>query len=433
MYWMSRDQRTEDNWALLCAQERAMQGGRGLMVVFCLQSEFLHATLRQYSFMLSGLEHTCRNCLDLGIPFVLRFGRPPDILAELAQAWDAESVICDFDPLRIKVRWRQELASRTRTPLYMVDAHNIVPCWEASDKQEYAARTIRPKIQRQLVDFLTPFPGLAPHPFPVQGMDLAEPDWKEAATRLTVDADPSPVSSPLPGAQEAKRMLGEFVRHFLAEYAQKSNDPNAGADSGLSAYLHFGQLAPQRAALEVQAGEGVSSQAKSAFLEQLIVRRELTDNFCWHNPGYDSLSGLPEWAQKTLEAHQTDPRPYVYSPAQLEAAATHDDLWNAAQLQMTAQGKMHGYMRMYWAKKVLEWTRSPQEAIETAVRLNDRYELDGRDPNGYVGVLWSIGGVHDHGFKERPVFGKIRYMSYAGCKRKFDVRAYVRTYGRSED
>jgi deoxyribodipyrimidine photo-lyase len=276
---------------------------------------------------------------------------------------------------------------------------------------------------------LTPYPDLYPHPHPVSGLDLSEPDWQAAEAKLAVDTNIAPVQRIVPGAQGARDVLEDFAAHGLKEYSQKSNDPNAGVQSNLSPYFHFGQLAPQRAVLVIQDRDGAGSENKTGFLEQLIIRRELTDNFCTHNRNYDSFAGLPEWAQKTLDGHRRDPRPYLYSPQQLEAAATHDDLWNAAQYQMVSEGTMHGYMRMYWAKKILEWTESPEQAISIALDLNDRYELDGRDPNGYVGVLWSIGGVHDHGFKERPVFGTVRYMSYAGCKRKFDVQAYVRKYG----
>ena len=198
--------------------------------------------------------------------------------------------------------------------------------------------------------------------------------------------------------------------------------------SDLSPYLHFGQIAPQRVAREIQQADA-PPEAKQAFLEELIVRRELSDNFCWYNPDYDKFSGFPEWAQKTLDQHRDDRREYLYSLEEFEQGRTHDALWNAAQLEMVLRGKMHGYLRMYWAKKILEWTASPEEALEIAIYLNDRYELDGRDPNGYVGVAWSIGGVHDRAWGERPVFGKIRYMNLSGCQRKFKVDQYIAWVG----
>jgi deoxyribodipyrimidine photo-lyase len=222
--------------------------------------------------------------------------------------------------------------------------------------------------------------------------------------------------------------MQDFLHNGLARFADKRNDPNADALSHLSPYFHFGQIAPQRAALEVWNSEEAPSSARSAYLEELIIRRELADNYCYYNPAYDAFQGLPNWARATLDKHRDDPRPVIYSYQELEDAATHDDLWNAAQTQMVRTGKMHGYMRMYWAKKILEWSESPEQAIDFAIQLNDLYELDGRDPNGYTGVLWSVGGLHDRGFKERPVFGTVRYMSHAGCRRKFDVGAYVRTW-----
>jgi deoxyribodipyrimidine photo-lyase len=194
--------------------------------------------------------------------------------------------------------------------------------------------------------------------------------------------------------------------------------------SHLSPYLHFGQLSAQRVALEAQ-GYDADIPAQEAFLEQLVVRRELSDNFCFYEPAYDRFEGLPAWARETLDRHRTDPRPYLYGLEEFEEARTHDPLWNAAQSQMVKTGYMHGYMRMYWAKKILEWTESPEEALRVAIYLNDRYELDGRDPNGYTGIAWCIGGLHDRAWGERPVFGKVRYMSAGGARRKFDAAAYI--------
>jgi len=428
VYWMSRDQRIRDNWALLHAQERARAAERGFVVLFCLAPEFLEAAWRQYAFMLDGLRETCRECLELGIPFVLRQGDPADRAAELVNSVDAESLICDFDPLRIKSEWRSEVAARIKAPLAVVDTHNVVPCWQASDKQEFAARTIRPRIQRQLDQFLAPFPEPAHQSGAIAGYDLQEPDWEAIESDLRVDTQVGPVDWINPGPSAGWQRLQRFLRDGLPLFEARRNNPNASALSHLSPYFHFGQIAPQRAALEVWNSESAPSSAKSAYLEELIIRRELADNYCFHNPAYDAFEGLPDWAKNTLNKHRDDPRPVISSYRELEVAATHDDLWNAAQIQMARTGKMHGYMRMYWAKKILEWSESPEQAIAFAIRLNDRYELDGRDPNGYTGVLWSVGGLHDRGFKERPVFGTVRYMSHAGCRRKFDVGAYIRTW-----
>jgi deoxyribodipyrimidine photo-lyase len=227
-----------------------------------------------------------------------------------------------------------------------------------------------------------------------------------------------------PGEKAAGKALQNFLKYGINDYEERRNDPSLEGQSGLSPYLHFGQLSSQRVALEVMKSNA-SKQSRDAFLEELIIRKELSDNFCFYNPNYDSFDGFPAWARKSLDEHRKDKREYRYALEQFEHAGTHDDLWNAAQNEMVIRGKMHGYMRMYWAKKILEWSESPEEAMETAIFLNDKYELDGRDPNGYTGIAWSIGGVHDRAWGERPVFGKIRYMSYHGCKSKFDVKAYI--------
>jgi deoxyribodipyrimidine photo-lyase len=307
-----------------------------------------------------------------------------------------------------------------------VDAHNLVPCWVASDKQEYGAYTIRPKISRTLPEFLEKFPGLQKQEI-TWGEPTAAIDWQGILSALSVDRTVSEVSWLQPGEQAAQRTLGNFLKNRLSSYPIERNDPTRNGQSNLSPYLHFGQIAAQRIALEVR-DSAAAPKAKEAFLEELIVRRELADNFCFYNPHYDAFAGFPGWAQKTLEEHRSDPRDYLYSLEQFEEAQTHDNLWNAAQREMVKTGKMHGYLRMYWAKKILEWSNSPEEALDIAIYLNDRYELDGRDPNGYTGIAWSLGGVHDRAWGERKVFGKVRYMSYKGCKSKFDVAAYMEKY-----
>ena len=215
-----------------------------------------------------------------------------------------------------------------------------------------------------------------------------------------------------------------FVNNKLKNYPNDRNNPCLDGQSGLSPYLHFGQLSPQRVAWMVSRSE-LSAETKEPFLEELVVRRELADNFCLYEPAYDRIDGFPDWARKTLNQHRSDKREYLYSFAELEGGDTHERLWNACQQDLIQSGKLHGYLRMYWAKKILEWTPDPETALEYAITLNDRYSLDGRDPNGYTGIAWSIGGVHDRAWRERSVFGKIRYMNEAGCRRKFDVDSYI--------
>lgn len=423
LYWMSRDQRVSDNWALLFAQELATERKKPLVVAFCLVPEFLGATMRQYTFMLKGLEAVCKTLSTLNVPFFLLSGQPEQTLPAFIREHDASVLVVDFDPLRIKRTWKRAVSSMIDIPVYEADAHNIVPCWKASPKQEYAAFSLRIKLRRILADYLDDFPGVRRHPFAWNG-PLPEYDWRTVGKSPAVDRTVEEVSWIHPGEGPALRALDEFVRLRLHQYVMR-NDPNRRVQSDLSPYLHFGQLSAQRTALEVMKS-GTQEEAKSGFLEELVVRRELSDNFCFYNEKYDTCEGFPEWARKTLEKHRDDPRPYLYDLEAFEQGRTHDNLWNAAQAEMVLQGKMAGYLRMYWAKKILEWSPSVEDAMSTAIYLNDRYELDGRDPNGYAGIAWSLGGVHDRPFGERNVSGKIRRMSEKGLRTKFDVSAYVR-------
>lgn len=422
VYWMSRDQRAHDNWALLYAQRMAIQSRVPLAVVFCLAPRFLDATLRPYTFMLEGLRTLASELERKSIAFVLLSGDPRVELPRFVRQAHCSLLVTDFSPLSVSRAWKQAVAGRIAVPMHEVDAHNIVPCRKASEKLEFGAYTFRPKITRLLDEYLDEFPPLRRHPAEWNAPGVP-PAWSSLQTLLKVDRSVGPVAEVEPGEKAAQRVLKRFLEHRLRSYDEARNDPTVEGQSELSPYLHFGQISAQRVALEVLHAKGGPSAA--AFIEQLIVRRELSDNFCWHNPQYDLFEGLPAWAQKTLNEHRKDKREHLYELSEFEAAATHDDLWNAAQRQMMRSGKMHAYMRMYWAKKILEWSRSPEEALAIGITLNDRYELDGRDPNGYVGVAWSIGGVHDRAWAERPVFGKIRYMNANGCRRKFDVKAYI--------
>ncbi|MFA6449487.1 MAG: deoxyribodipyrimidine photo-lyase [bacterium] len=422
LYWMSRDKRIRDNWALLYAAELARESGP-LCVAFCLDGEFPGPSLRQYAFMLKGLAETERGLRAAGIPFYLLRGDPAEAIPAFAAKNKLGVVVTDFNPLRDKRELKNTVAFKLTIPLYEVDAHNIVPCFMASRKQEYGAYTIRPKIRKLLPEFLAGFPALklksanpAPLPAPV--------DWEKTLKSLKCDSPVPEAGWIKPGENAGLKALRGFVDNRLSAYDSARNDPNLNGQSGLSPYLRFGQLSAQRVALEV-ARASAPKAAREALLEELIVRRELSDNFCYYNPRYDSVGGFPAWARRTLDEHRTDKREYIYSTDQFEQALTLDPLWNAAQSEMAATGKMHGYMRMYWAKKILEWSASPEEAMSAAIYLNDKYELDGRDPNGYAGVAWSIGGVHDRAWGERPVFGKIRYMNFNGCKSKFNVAEYI--------
>ncbi len=430
VYWMQRDERVQDNWALLYAAECAEAAGQPLYVVFNLVTAFSNGAMRQFDFLLRGLAEVEAELRTLGIPFYVLRGDCVDTIPAFVAEHKVGHVVTDFNPLRFTAAWRTDVAKRLTVRLTEVDAHNVVPAWIASPKLEFAAYTLRPKIHRLLTEFLTPFPRLkalvvtASLPAPV--------NWQELSDWLSTDRTVVPVTWLEPGSKAAKKRLATFCAEGLYDYATERNDPVLNQVSHLSPYLHFGQISAQRIALEVGKSEA-DRESRDAYLEELIVRRELADNFCLYNPDYDKVAGAHAWAQTTIAEHARDVREYLYTRDQFELAETHDELWNAAQLQMVTTGKMHGFMRMYWAKKILEWTPDVQTAIDIGLYLNDKYELDGRDPNGVVGVMWSMCGVHDRAWNPRPVFGKVRYMNYNGCKRKFDVAAYIAQYGRKPD
>lgn len=432
LYWMSRDHRVQDNWALIHAQQLAVTEQLPLHICYCLvasEAESEVATIRHYGFLLKGLEEVAKECSTLNIQFHLLNGSAGEVLPGFVADRSLGAVVTDFSPLRTPLQWLEDVTKGLPDdiPFIQVDAHNVVPCWVASDKLEYSARTIRGKITKLLPEFLTEISPVDKHPYTAD--KTAKPvDWAETVASLQVDRTVEEVDWAKPGAAAGMSMLESFIDQRLKHFATHRNDPNSAALSQLSPWIRFGHLSAQRVVLQVQSGGRSSTQSVSSFSEELVVRRELTDNFCFYNKDYDNIKGASDWAQKTLRDHAKDPREYVYTREELEKAKTHDKLWNAAQYQVITEGKMHGFMRMYWAKKILEWTASPEEALSSTIYLNDRYELDGQDPNGFVGCMWSICGVHDQGWQERPVFGKIRYMNYAGCKRKFDVDQFEKKY-----
>ena len=421
VYWMSRDQRVNKNWAFLYAIEKANKKNVPLHVVFSLTNTFLNAQPRHFQFLLSGLISVEKLCGELGVAFNLLFGQPLKTIPQFIADVDASLLVSDFDPLRIKQHWKKQINNSINIAHHEVDAHNIVPCRVASPKLEYAAYTLRPKITKQLSNYLTAYP-----PIPsVESKINANPvSWQTAIEYLGFDKEQVNLDSSHSGEKAALEALDCFLSSSLSGYNQHRNNPLVNGQSGLSPFLHFGQLSAQQVAIEVTKANAPSDD-KSSFLEELIVRRELSDNFCYYNPNYDNTLGFHRWAQETHSNHRLDEREYTYSLSEFEHARTHDNLWNAAQIEMVKTGKMHGYLRMYWAKKILEWTLSPEQAMEFAIFLNDKYSLDGRDPNGYAGIAWSIGGVHDRAWSTRPVFGKIRFMNLNGCKRKFNVDAYI--------
>lgn len=426
MYWMNRELRIADNWALLYAAERAKALQRPLTVLYNLDPSFLSGGSRQHLWKVRSLQEIENILQRKNITLHLVVGKGVRDITSFIKKHDIAELITDFSPLRVQRAWIADVQATTGIPFYEVDAHNIVPAWYVSEKQEYGAYTLRPKIHKLLPLFLTEFPTLQKQQHSWQGKVVVI-DWGRIE-KAGMQRDPQPVDM-VPGMRAAENAMEDFFNNRFTFYAEKRNDPTQDAQSNLSPYLHYGNIAPQRVVLEAQKYERGNLHSYESFIEELVVRRELSDNFCLYNSEYDAVTGFPDWAQTTLNEHRSDEREFLYAQEEFEHAQTHDALWNAAQQQMLLTGKMHGYMRMYWAKKILEWTESPEQAMQIAIYLNDRYELDGRDPNGYAGIAWSIGGVHDRAWGERPVFGKIRYMNEKGCRRKFDVDAYIAQWG----
>jgi len=423
LYWMQASVRAGWNHALEYAIQRANGLDLPLVAGFGLTADFPEANARHYTFLLEGLRDVAPALARRGVPLIVRGGSPDRVVTELAR--DAALVVTDRGYLRIQREWRALAADEMRCAMIQVESDVVVPVQTASDHEAYSAGTLRPRIHAHLERFLVPLraAGLqrkATGRLP-ESLDLD--DIPRIVRDLGVDASVAPAPGFRGGATEAARRLRRFLRDGLRCYAKDRNDPGLQGQSDLSPYLHFGHISPLEIALAVKrAARGAAVQA---YLEELIVRRELSMNFTHYHPHYDRFDCLPGWARATLATHARDPRPERYTAEQLEAADTRDRYWNAAQTEMVRTGKMHGYMRMYWGKKILEWLATPEEAFAVAVRLNNRYQLDGRDPNSFAGVAWCF-GKHDRPWSERPIFGLVRYMNAAGLERKFDIEGYVR-------
>jgi len=422
LYWMVRDKRVNDNWALIEAQKIALDNNVPLEVCFNINNGYSEANLRQYKFLFEGLREVQKTLDKLQINFHLLYGPTHLKLAEFIEKNKVGYLVTDFSPLKVYKNRLKKVLGKTAIPFSQVDAHNIIPAWITSDKKEFAAYTIRPKIKKLLPDYLTDIPKIKKHPIKSDNV-VEEIFWEKILKLMNLDESVDSVDWIKPGEKNAKNNLFKLKSHLI-NYSHQRNDPNLNKLSNMSPYFHFGQISPQRVALEIRDSK-LPLEDKDAFLEEMIVRRELADNFCFYEKNYDFFDGYHNWAQKSLNEHRNDERDFIYSPGRFEQAETHDELWNAAQNEMRIMGKMHGFMRMYWAKKILEWSPSPEIAQQTAIELNDKYQIDGRDPNGYTGIAWSIGGVHDRAWFERPVYGKVRYMNFNGCKRKFNVKSYI--------
>jgi deoxyribodipyrimidine photo-lyase len=419
LYWAQINRRVASNHALAYAVELANQAGLPVLFYEGLTHDYPYASDRFHSFIVEGVPDTERQLQRLGIGYVFYFRRerrdPNDILYRLAK--DAAAVVTDDYPVFLARRYNASVPSKLDIPYYAVDSSCIVPM-SCFDKREYAAYTIRPKIKKLLPEYLKSVPPIRVK----RKFQGALPRFETHS--ISVDRTVRPAPFFHGGSMAARQRLRQFLKQSLHRYANSSNQPSENATSGLSPYLHFGHISSIEVALAVKDYAREHKLLPDEFLEQLIVRRELAFNFARHTEQPESLDTLPGWARKTLQKHASDKRDPIYSRDRFECAQTDDPLWNAAQKELLLTGKIHGYYRMYWGKKILEWSRTPEEALSTAIYLNDRYALDGRDPSSYTNILWCF-GLHDRPWMERPIFGQVRYMSLEGMRRKTDVDAYI--------
>jgi deoxyribodipyrimidine photo-lyase len=424
LYWMQSSQRTEQNHALEYAVQRANDLGQRLLVVFGLTDDYPEANLRHYTFMLEGLKDVQEALDKRGIKMVVRKGSPDVVALEAGK--EASLVVTDRGYMRRQKEWREKVAREAGCLVTQVESDVVVPVELASEKQEHAARTLRPRIEEYLEDFLV---GLTPTKISKQslnmkaeGLDLS--DIEKVLDGMDLDRSVGALSHLYGGGtSEAKKVFRRFLKDSFGAYMEHRNQPQTDDVSHMSKYLHFGQISPIWLALEARKASTKKDNIE-AFVEELVVRRELSMNFVFYTPDYDSYSSLPDWAKKTLEEHRDDDRELTYTRKQLESAETHDEYWNAAMNEMVHTGYMHNYMRMYWGKKILEWSNTPEHAYRTTLYLNNKYFLDGRDPNSFANVAW-VFGQHDRGWTERQIYGKVRYMSASGLERKAKPERYV--------
>jgi deoxyribodipyrimidine photo-lyase len=437
LYWSQMNRRVTSNHALAYAVEVANELNLPVLFYEGLTCSYPYANDRFHTFILEGVPDTRKALSKLGIGYVFYLRRtrtdPNDILYRLASG--AAAVISDDYPTFIARQHNASVPEKLKVPYFVVDSSCVVPM-SRLEKREYAAYTIRPKITKLLPAYLKPLPAWkVKHKFtsPPPGFHLSVDVADIAALVASCEIDHSVRPSPsfTGGSKAAHARLEHFLEANLRRYANERNEPSAHATSGLSPYLHFGHISSLEVALAAKDYAREHKLIADEFLEELIVRRELAFNFARFAEQPGSIDMLPDWARASLAKHASDPRDPVFTPQQMELAETYDDLWNATQRELLIRGKIHGYYRMYWGKKIVEWSPSPQAAVDTMNYLHDRYALDGRDPNTYTNVLWCL-GLHDRPFGDRPIFGQVRYMSYGGMKRKTNIEAYIQEIAQLE-
>jgi len=431
VYWMQKAQRVLDNPALEVAIACGNALGLPVVAAFFVIPNYPNANLRHYHFLQQGLHDVAEAMAERGVKFVVRRPSEGDTLEKFLDEVSAAMLVGDENVCREPERWRAALARKLRVPFFTVDADVVVPS-AIFGKSYVLLHHFRPHLHKQLAEFLAPVKkATVRHEW--KG-NLDSYSLKKDITEGfgTLDRSVGPVDTFTGGTQAGLKRLREFCDHQLKDYDEQRNHPEARGTSQMSPYLHYGHLSPITIALAVKDAVERGNAAQDVadkYLDELIGWRELAVLFCKYNPNYDNWECAEPWAKKTLMAHAADKRPWSYSLQQLENAETHDELWNASQRQMVRDGWMHNYMRMYWAKKILEWSPDAARAFEWAVYLNDKYELDGRDANGYAGIAWAIVGKHDRPWFDRPVFGMVRYMSGESTGKKFDAKRYIEMNG----
>ncbi len=429
LYWMERAQRTEHNEALEEAVRHANSLGLPVLVACAIHAE-LGGMRRHVRFQIEGLEQVQQSLERRNIGFVAPCCAVEDVVERLTDlASDAAMVVADRTFLPTQRARLAELIEAVDVPVVRVETDAVVPVDVVSDKQEYAARTIRPKLHQHLDRFVVERRTRAVDTGWAGSAEL--PSVDSCITTLDLPEDPATAVVLQGGTSQARAHLERFLSESLSGYAERDPTPSDPAVSHLSPYLRFGQISPVSVVHAVRSSD--ASQADiDAFIEELVVRRELALNYARHSARTTlaSLDSLPDWARETLRDHRDDPREHRYTPAELEAAETHDDAWNACMLQMKHTGYLHNHLRMYWAKQVLKWSASPGRALSALIALNNRYFLDGRCASSYANVMWTF-GLHDRAFQENDVIGKVRPMTRSGLDRKIDVERFVESVGRS--
>jgi deoxyribodipyrimidine photo-lyase len=421
IYWVSRAIRTQENPALRFAQAFALANHHDLIVVFNLIPDFPYANLRNMDFLLQGLLEMSKKLNGYSIPLLLTEGNPEDYFEKSMMQKSVRAIVSEHHVLKPMMQAQdhvRSLCARNDIPFFTINTSCVVPVEVASPKLEYAARTFRPKIMMKYRDYLTDAEPLADHPQSIADDRTFDDDqYRDILARYPMWKCISR-SRLVPGEDAAISQLRRFISDGLANYDRRNEYESLG-QSMLSAYLHFGMISPVQVVHEVEASHHANA---ALFVEEVMVRRELAENFCHYCKDYDNLEGAWMWARNTLRNHKNDPRDYIYSRDEFEHAKTHDELWNFCQNQIVETGYLHSYLRMYWAKMVLLWTPDAQTAISVLIYLNDTYFLDGRDPNGYTGILWSVAAVHDRPWYDKPIHGLIRAMGKAGTLKKTKLK-----------